>query len=204
MVNNNAYCITDDSFQIKDDFILLDTNIIIDITGYDNATNPRVQETKDFLTKLSQNNVIGVITTKTWEELNIIVERNIIGNKHKNPNINLDPLINQVDITMNNIENALNTFPNIYTEPIGSIDVDTLNKSKINRSKFNLRWADSIILAIAQQNEIKNILTMDKDYLKVNDGSINIFVDSHTYSNLSNNNNTTSVVNNSTNIITNK
>lgn len=189
MLNNNIHCITNNSLPIKDDFILLDTNIIIDIAGYDNTTNPRVQEIKNCLKELSHNNVIGVISTKTWEELNIIVERDIIGNKHKNPSTDMELLTSQVDDTMDSIQNSLNSFPNIYSEPIGSIDDKTLKNARENRSKYKLRWGDSIILAIAQENEIKNILTCDKDYLKVDDGSMNIFVDSHTYNNYTNSTN---------------
>lgn len=186
-MSQNIFSITDNNIPIKnDDFILLDTNVIMDITGYRNSTHPRANEVKNFINNMSTNNSIFVIPTKVWEEMNIIVESSIIGNKHKDPNEDLGILTNNVNTTLSNLKNALNIFPNIYPEPIGSIDSITLAKAEENRVKYGLKWGDATIVAIAQQENIKNILTFDYDYTKVNDSSINILLNSSLYNRFTN------------------
>lgn len=186
-MSQNVFSITDNNIPIKnDDFILIDTNVIIDITGYRNSTHPRTIEVKNFINDMAENNSIFVIPTKAWEEMNIILESSIIGNKHKDPNEDLGALTYNVNTTLSNLKNALNTFPNIYTEPIGSIDSTTLAKAEENRDKYGLKWGDATIVAIAQQENIKNILTFDYDYTKVNDPNINILLNSSLYNKYTN------------------
>lgn len=186
-MSQNIFSIKDNNIPVKDnDFILLDTNVVIDLTGYGNSTSNRAVETVEFMKDMSHRNSIFVVPLKVWEELNIIVERDIIGNQHKNPNVDLNALTNNVETTLLNLKNSLNIFPNIYPEPIGQIDNNVCQKANENRKKYGLKWGDAIILAIAQEENINNILTFDKDYIKISDPNINILLNSELYNRYSN------------------
>ena len=159
------------------EFILIDTSVLLELVGYDEQTL-RTEEVKDFFTRLAYNNNIITTSVKTWEELNIILGRKLPKDKRNlfNNSNGFTNLYQKVEI----VKETFNALPNVYSEPIGVIDNEIINKAQENAVKYKLKWGDSTIVSIAEREDVEHIWSLDCDYANVNNG-MNIYLDSRSY-----------------------
>jgi predicted nucleic acid-binding protein len=175
-----------------EEFIVLDTSVILEIWGTSGSQYDK-QECKNFIINTAKANNIICITTKTYEELNIKSESNVIPREKYAFNKDKQLFLSQSATQMQKIVAALNNLPNFFPDPIGSIDCNSIKEIEKNRVLHNLRWGDSAIYTLAKQEGINNICTLDGDWLGIKDGSTTIYTSQNRFnqiSSLSNNINT--------------
>lgn len=149
------------------DIILLDTCTMLNLAS-------RKPDALKFAEFALNNDIMFCYTSKSIEELHIMKQAKIIPKDKREAAPNMkDFLIRSYNIS-NNIINTMNTLPNMYPNPIGSIDTDIMDDIQTNSKKHNLRWPDATIFTLAKKNDINYIWTYDRDWVNVCDNKMTI------------------------------
>jgi predicted nucleic acid-binding protein len=170
--------------------VLVDTNVIIRLLGYDDNRKVNTEELKNFITTLAVNENILVYSIKTVEEVSQVISgqrlKKIKNNfpaktQYKDIISNTPDFYNQIDNEVSKLWDYINKMPHFYETPIGIIDNNVLTQAKINSTKHNLGIADSIIYTQMKLENIQHIVTCDKDFITINDPDISLYLDSDNY-----------------------
>ena len=156
--------------------IVLDTSVIIEIWGTSkNKKKFNKKLCRDFLIKTAVAGNILCITTKTFEELSIIAESNIVPGDKSIFNLNKPLYLGQANSTTNSMISSLNNLPNFYPEPIGRVDGETVKTIQANQITHGLKWGDATIYTLTKQEGINNICSLDGDWLDVQDSNMTLY-----------------------------
>jgi predicted nucleic acid-binding protein len=148
----------------------------------------RMKEVKNFADKLSENNNIIAIPAICQFELMQTSERDILGKE--NPKLKKEMMQNTTLILKAHehyeaIISTLQEDPLFYIEDIPAINLkDILLTANTN----NLKVRDALYILYAKENEINNIITVDKDFVRIKEPNITIYIDTHNYNKLYKNN----------------
>ena len=178
-MGTNFYSIENNITPQKGEFILADTNIILDLVGK-NRPPWRVIQVQNFFKELAKNDNLLLTTVKTWEELAIIIQSENLPKTKKELRNNYNTF-NIANDQLEQIKTLFNSLPNVYDEPIGAINNDILPKIQANCLKHKLKWPDSTIYTIGIENSISNFWSSDGDWTTVQNNNINIFLDSRSF-----------------------
>ena len=187
----NVFPMNGSQLPPRNDLVLLDTNVILRLLGYDNKSFIKSQlELKKFITTLALNNNTLLYTVKTAEEISNVMENQFV-NKLKSEHSskpskkfiiqNTPNFHNEVEEKVNDIWNKLRIFDHFYDIPIGNIDDGILTSAKRNSVDHKLSIGDAIIYTIAKQESIQNIISCDCDFAQINDAKMNLYLDSNNY-----------------------
>ncbi|XZH19979.1 type II toxin-antitoxin system VapC family toxin [Clostridium perfringens] len=170
MNNRNGNIININEPQINFEnckFVMLDTCSIIQL-ALDN------EESVNFATEAAENNVTLCYSLKTLEELQILSESQNIPKDKRQANLNMNFFINKSQEQAERILNKIHKLPNMYNEPIGTLNYEVYSKARENQKEFNLRWGDAVIYTMAKNSDIDGIMTFDGDFRNVRN-NITIF-----------------------------
>lgn len=174
------------------DIVQVDTNFLLLFMGY-GADEERRKQCESLMCNVTSNGGMVVIATKTVEELTHVVVRGLFNEK----GINYDKKSREkefdqfTNLTLTGVQKAqryLTDFynhPGVFNQPIGSVDLQTLNKSQEYMMKYGMQTSDAIILATAITEQVNYLATCDKDYAKVDEPGLTVLIDEKTYKNCS-------------------
>lgn len=154
------------------DIVMLDTCVMFNL-----ASSNRDANVTNFAKFALNNDIMFCYSYKSVEEINIKSQYTTIP---RNKRTALPQIGKYVADSFNKSEailNVVNTLPNVYNEPVGSVDADILEKIRNNSLKHNLRWGDAAIYTIAKENGINYIWTMDSDLSRIVDSDMTIITD---------------------------
>jgi predicted nucleic acid-binding protein len=158
----------------KDELIIVDTCVLLEIWGNDKNQRYKAMCEK-FIKKATAAKSILCITIQTYEELHYFTQRNEIPRDKSIFNLDKTKYLNNSNIIVNRIMNELNKIPSFYTEPIGNLNAKTLNEIEANQIKHGLKWGDAAIYTYLKQEDARYILSIDGDFLGIQDPNIVLY-----------------------------
>ena len=166
----------------KSEFVILDTNMIYHLLNLNNDIS-KANEARQYLNKLANNDNIAIIPSQAWNEVNIKTENTLIGKNKKNSKEflrNNNHVYSEATEIVKGYKSIISKIPNVYIDECNPTS-KTQENAELNRSKHNLRYADSVIYTLAEEHNINNIVTFDYDYTNINNSSMNIYLDQDNY-----------------------
>lgn len=173
------------SNSFNNDVIYADTSFVWESYGIE--PTPRQAACHNFTAKAVQGNSVFVISPIVIHELKAVALKELLENEaeklgleHYNRKImiaNTPGIMAQANRHVEQIMNILENDPNYI---ILERDATQQQASRVS-SKYNLDINDSIIVATMLHEQINSIVTLDGDYIAVNDQNLKIYTDHQNY-----------------------
>ncbi|MGP9074796.1 type II toxin-antitoxin system VapC family toxin [Geobacillus thermodenitrificans subsp. calidus] len=173
------------SNSFNNDVLYADTSFIWE--SYGTQSTSKQIECHNFTTKVVQGNSIFVVSPIVEHELRNVALKELLRNEapklglrpHQRKQIiaNTPGIMAQAHSHVDQIMEILKNDPNFV---ILERDATQEQASRIS-SKYNLDINDSIIIATMLHEQINSIVTLDGDYIAVNDQNLKIYTDHQNY-----------------------
>jgi predicted nucleic acid-binding protein len=167
------------------EIMIADTSFVIELWG--RSERPKLKkECQNFIDDMAAKGIYFATTIKTHEELRINTTYSILGGskkrkaKLKSGQCTMESVVN----TTNQIEDSLKGVSNYYPEIVGNINSELLEDVDNYMKDYNIEFGDAVIYAICRNEGVENIITLDKDYLKIQDDALNIYTNYQNYQQL--------------------
>jgi hypothetical protein len=178
----NKYSLNATNLDLSNKVVYYDTSILLELTGPSQYPSRQI-EVQEFHKNLSTAGGISISSIKGWEEYDMAIKGNYLDDvKNSNPayaNQYNKSIIEQEPSIIKNACSATLKAKELFNEDPShiiselAIDFDIYEEAFAIQQQANLELPDAIHFVMAQHCEADYFAALDRDYLRLLNGSLN-------------------------------